>query len=68
MTPPVPRYICEKDAAALLGLQRATLSNMRSQRRGPPYHRLGGGRVIRYRPDELQEWAERFRVDPEADR
>lgn len=59
-------YVPENEAAMILGLKRGTMSNMRSQRRGPPYHRLGGGRVIRYRLDELQTWAEAYRVDPQG--
>ena len=62
----LPRYLTETEAAQILGLKRGTLSNWRSQRRGPAYVRLDGNRVIRYRLDEIKKFAEKFRVDPEA--
>lgn len=64
MTPPLPRYVTENEAAEILGLKRGTLSNWRSQRRGPAYVRLGGGRVIRYKLSEIEAFAEAYRVDP----
>ena len=71
MTPPRPQYLTEVEAASMLGLRRGTLSNWRSQRKGPAYHRIGGtkdepGRAIRYEVSELREWAEQYRVEPEA--
>lgn len=57
-------YLTEHEAAEFLGLQRGTLSNWRSQRRGPPYVRLGGGRVIRYKFADLESFATRDRIDP----
>ena len=66
MTTSSTRYLTEHEAADLLGLKRGTLSNWRSQRRGPAYVRLGGGRVIRYRIDDLQRFADQYRVDPEG--
>jgi len=67
MTPSL-RYLTEIEAAAILGLKRGTLSNWRSQRRGPAYVRLGGGRVIRYKLAELEAFAEKYRVDPAVTR
>jgi predicted DNA-binding transcriptional regulator AlpA len=64
MTPALPRYLTEHEAAAILSLKRGTLSNWRCQRRGPAYVRLGGGRVIRYEISELTAFAEAYRVDP----
>ena len=60
-------YLTEHEAAAFLGLQRGTLSNWRSQRCGPPYVRLGGSRFIRYKLADLESFATRDRIDPEAD-
>lgn len=62
----LPQYIDERQAAAILGLKRGTLSNWRSERRGPAYVRLGGGRVIRYKISEIEAFAEKYRVDPEG--
>lgn len=62
------RYLTEHEAAQLLGVKRGTLSNWRSQRRGPAYCRYNGGRVIRYRLADLEKFAEAYRVDPEAGR
>ncbi len=67
MTPPLPRYVDEREAAAILAVRPGTLANWRSERRGPKYHRPGGGRVIRYRVDELIAWAEQVTVTPELD-
>ena len=57
-------YLTEHEAAAYLGLQRGTLSNWRSQRRGPEYVRLGGGRVIRYKLADHEAFATRDPIDP----
>ncbi len=65
-SPEPARYITERQAAAVLGVQRGTLSNWRSQRRGPAYCRLNGGHVIRYKLAEIESFAEKYRVDPEA--
>lgn len=56
--------ITEKLAAARIGMQPVTLRVWRSQRRGPPYKRVGG--AIRYDPDELDAWvrSERPEDDP----
>ena len=67
MNPSLPRYVDEREAAAILGLKRGTLANWRSQRRGPKYQRPGGGRFIRYRVDVLIAWAEEITVTPELD-
>jgi predicted DNA-binding transcriptional regulator AlpA len=64
MTPSLPRYVTENEAATVLGVSRGTLSNWRSERRGPAYVRLGGGRVIRYKLSEIEAFAEAHRVTP----
>jgi predicted DNA-binding transcriptional regulator AlpA len=64
MTPALPRYVTENEAAAVLGVSRGTLSNWRSERRGPPYVKLGGGRVVRYKLSEIEAFAEAYRVTP----
>jgi predicted DNA-binding transcriptional regulator AlpA len=60
-----PRYLTESQAAEILAVKKGTLANWRSERRGPAYVRLGGGRVIRYRVSDLEAFAEQVRVVPE---
>jgi hypothetical protein len=67
MTRPIPQYVDEDKAAAILDLKRGTLANYRSERCGPRWHRPGGMRGIRYRVDELLAWAEQVTVTPEPD-
>jgi hypothetical protein len=58
-----PRYVDEKTAAEMLSLSRQTLSNFRWQRRGPAYSKIGT--TIRYRMDDLIQFMEAGRVEPE---
>ena len=51
-------------AAAFLGLAPQTLRNMRVERRGPVYRKLGS-RVI-YLQRDLEAYLEARRVDPEG--
>jgi predicted DNA-binding transcriptional regulator AlpA len=67
-TAAIARYVNEHEAAAILGLKRGTLSNWRSQGRGPAYSRLNGGRVIRYKLSDIEAFAARDRINPEGDR
>lgn len=47
----------EKDVATFLRLSSSTLRRWRCLRYGPPYIRVGS--AIRYRPDEVQAWADK---------
>ncbi len=67
MTRPLPRYVDEHQAAEILGVAPGTLANWRSERVGLPYHRPGGMRGVRYRLDQLVEFAERITVTPSPD-
>ena len=60
------RSVSEKLAAPIIGCQPMTLANWRSQRKGPPYRKVG--RSIFYSLKELLEWRDAHRVDPEARR
>jgi hypothetical protein len=60
------RSVSEKLAAPIIGCQPMTLANWRSQRKGPPYRKVG--RSIFYPLGELLAWRDRHRVDPEAGR
>lgn len=46
--------VTDIEAARILGLAPQTLRNMRCQRRGPNYIKLG--RAIRYRIEDLEEF------------
>lgn len=51
-------------AAQLLGLSPQTLRNWRTQRKGPPYVKLG--RAIRYHLEDLRDYIASRRIVPEA--
>lgn len=59
------RLLTTEEVAAWLGIQKCTLEKARSTRIGnfPPYIRIG--RVVRYRPTEVEAWLRRqsFNVD-----
>ena len=56
-------YLTVQEAAEFLGLSYKTLNKWRLLGMdGPPYHRFGT--AIRYRRDDLTEWARRHRVQP----
>jgi hypothetical protein len=59
----VEQIVTEQKAAEELKLAVQTLRNWRHQRRGPAY--LKFGRSVRYKIDDLLEYKERHRVDPE---
>ena len=44
------------EAASYLALQPGTLKGWRRMRKGPPYL-VVGGKVVRYRVEDLQAWA-----------
>ena len=56
--------IDDRQAARRLGMSVQTLRNMRHERRGPVYHKMG--RAIRYEIDELENYIEAGRIDPAA--
>lgn len=53
-------------ASALLGCSPSALVKFRTERRGPPYVKVG--RLIRYRRRDLVRWVRAQRVLPEAAR
>jgi len=53
----------EKQTAKVLGIAVQTLRNWRHQRKGPKYIKMG--RSVRYQQDDLQEYIDRKRIDPE---
>ena len=58
-----------KDAARVLGLRPSMLERLRWMGEGPPFVRpTGYGRAIRYSWQDLLDWIERNRVDPEKAR
>lgn len=48
-------YLSTRQAAALLGLSRYTLERMRVTGDGAAYYKFGRG--VRYRREDLEEWA-----------
>jgi len=61
---PIKPVVDERKASAILGVAVQTLRNWRHQRKGPPYLKIS--RSIRYDLDDLQEYKNRCRIDPEG--
>lgn len=51
---PRDRLWSVEEVSYYLGVPVGTLYSWRVQRKGPPCRRLG--RVLRYRPDEVEDW------------
>ncbi|MEA1945993.1 MAG: helix-turn-helix domain-containing protein [Thermodesulfobacteriota bacterium] len=51
------------EAAKFLGVATQTLRNWRHQRKGPPYLKIS--RSVRYRLDDLENFMNSKRIDPE---
>jgi len=65
MTPNlIPQIIDEHEAAKILNKSVQTLRNDRHLRKGSPYLKLG--RSVRYRVDDLLDYLEKCRIDPDA--
>jgi len=47
--------VTEREAAAILGVQRKTLQNWRTLRKGPRYRKIGA-RLVRYHVADLSEF------------
>jgi len=58
------QVINETQAAEILGRAVQTLRNDRHLRKGPAYLKLG--RSIKYRVNDLVDYMEKHRIDPEA--
>ena len=54
----------EKKAAVAMGLAVQTLRNMRHQRRGPVYLKIG--RSVRYDLQDIEAYLQKRKIDPEA--
>lgn len=63
MTTETPVLMTEPQVAELTGLKEQTLTNWRSQRKGPPFIRISN-RAIRYDRAEVLEWLESKTVRP----
>lgn len=58
-------FVDEHAAAEFLGLKVGTLRSMRCYHKGPPYVKAGR-RYVRYGVEDLREWMNRHRVEPEG--
>ena len=56
--------LTERQLAEQLQLSQSTLRWWRSEKRGPPWIVLNGGRSIRYRPEDVREWLLDYRCEP----
>ena len=57
-------WITTIEAAAILGVDRITLSKWSHTSKGPPYYSIGGQR--RYLASEVRAYVTRSRVEPEG--
>ena len=55
-------FLTDREAAQLLKCSRAALVKFRSERRGPPYVRVG--KLVRYRQADLTAWIESRLIQP----
>ena len=60
-----PRYLTEKEVAAMTGLSLSTLRNSRFLGRGIPYVKIG--RSVRYSLDDVVDYMESRKVIPAGD-
>lgn len=51
-------------AAKVIGVKKQTLNIWRSQRKGPPYFKIGT--LVFYMQSDLEQWVSQRRIDPEA--
>jgi len=59
-----PKYLTEKDVSEITGFALQTLRNHRHFSKGIPYLKIN--RSIRYRPEDIEAYMERCRIEPEA--
>lgn len=57
-----PRWIDEKKVSEIIGVAVQTLRNWRFQRVGIPYSKVGKGRMVRYRLDEVIHFMEERKI------
>jgi len=57
-----PRWIDEKEVARITGIAVQTLRNWRFQRIAIPYSKVGKGRMVRYRLDEVIDFMEERKI------
>ena len=60
--PPQEQYLSQQEAAALIGVQSATLTNWRHFGKGPPYTKIG--KRVFYRKPDIETWFDSFAVVP----
>jgi hypothetical protein len=61
-----PKWVDEKEVSKIIGVAVQTLRNWRFQRIGPPYCKIGKGRMVRYRMDEVIDFMEGKKINVEG--
>jgi predicted DNA-binding transcriptional regulator AlpA len=61
------RLLHTEEAARYLSVSPAMLERLRWLGDGPPYIHPTGGRIVRYRLSDLQQWLETHRVLPKVE-
>jgi len=62
------RYVNDVEAAKILSSSPQTLRNWRFLGRGPVYSKPSGGKMVRYKVQDLLDFMDAGKVDPEARR
>jgi predicted DNA-binding transcriptional regulator AlpA len=58
------RLLRDTEAARRLRLRRGTLANRRWKKQGPAWIKIG--RAVRYREEDIEEFIEQHRVQPDG--
>lgn len=58
------RLLTPKEAAGLLRLSPARLAQLRSEKKGPKYYKVGGS--VRYALEDLEGYVKKGKITPEA--
>lgn len=61
-----PEFLTSSEVAQLLRIHLKTLYRYRSQRRGPPWHRVEGARAVLYRRADIDAYIATLRKDGDA--
>ncbi len=60
------RFINEKEFEVIYNIKRTTLRRWRSERKGPPFHKIAG-RAVRYEVAAVDAWIAKCPVGGEVD-
>ena len=56
------KLMTPQEVSVYLDIPVGTLEQWRSQRRGPPFYKLDGSKLVRYGKRDLDDWLQRSRI------